>query len=189
MDAANVVLDDSTITSHIKRLRRKFLEIDQRVRCRSNRLRNGLSLGRVSIRLQLLIVALTTLILPWAGCQYARELEKALRVSQENALESTADTIALALSAQPAGYSAEPRTRGPMPRTRGICMWYALAQPPLLDGYHEDWGVMAPIRNACRARTAMAARLQAGQRTAICFIYVEVDEPHFVAGARQSQRR
>ena len=28
MDAANVVLDDSTITSHIKRLRRKFLEID-----------------------------------------------------------------------------------------------------------------------------------------------------------------
>jgi two-component system OmpR family response regulator len=28
MDAANVVLDDSTITSHIKRLRRKFLELD-----------------------------------------------------------------------------------------------------------------------------------------------------------------
>jgi len=28
MDAANVVLDDSTITSHIKRLRRKFLETD-----------------------------------------------------------------------------------------------------------------------------------------------------------------
>jgi two-component system, OmpR family, response regulator len=28
MDAANVVLDDNTITSHIKRIRRKFLEID-----------------------------------------------------------------------------------------------------------------------------------------------------------------
>jgi two-component system OmpR family response regulator len=28
MDAANVVLDDNTITSHIKRLRRKFLEVD-----------------------------------------------------------------------------------------------------------------------------------------------------------------
>jgi two-component system OmpR family response regulator len=28
MDAANVVLDDSTITSHIKRIRRKFLAID-----------------------------------------------------------------------------------------------------------------------------------------------------------------
>ncbi len=28
MDAASVVLDDNTITSHIKRLRRKFLEVD-----------------------------------------------------------------------------------------------------------------------------------------------------------------
>jgi two-component system OmpR family response regulator len=28
MDAANVVLDDSTITSHIKRVRRKFQLID-----------------------------------------------------------------------------------------------------------------------------------------------------------------
>lgn len=28
MDAANVVLDDNTVTSHVKRLRRKFLEVD-----------------------------------------------------------------------------------------------------------------------------------------------------------------
>ena len=28
MDAANVVLDDNTITSHIKRVRRKFAAVD-----------------------------------------------------------------------------------------------------------------------------------------------------------------
>ena len=28
MDAANVVLDDNTITSHIKRIRRKFVALD-----------------------------------------------------------------------------------------------------------------------------------------------------------------
>jgi two-component system OmpR family response regulator len=28
MDAANVVLDDATITSHVKRIRRKFEEVD-----------------------------------------------------------------------------------------------------------------------------------------------------------------
>jgi two-component system OmpR family response regulator len=28
MDAANVVLDDNTITSHIKRIRRKFQQCD-----------------------------------------------------------------------------------------------------------------------------------------------------------------
>jgi two-component system OmpR family response regulator len=28
MDAANVVLDDSTITSHVRRIRNKFLRVD-----------------------------------------------------------------------------------------------------------------------------------------------------------------
>jgi two-component system OmpR family response regulator len=28
MDAANVVLDDNTVTSHIKRVRRKFQQVD-----------------------------------------------------------------------------------------------------------------------------------------------------------------
>ena len=30
MDAANVVLDDNTITSHIKRIRRKFQVVDEK---------------------------------------------------------------------------------------------------------------------------------------------------------------
>jgi len=33
MDAANVVLDDQTITAHIKRIRKKFLNIDQEFNC------------------------------------------------------------------------------------------------------------------------------------------------------------
>ena len=97
----------------------------------------------MSIRLQLLIVALTTLILPWAGCQYARELENALRVSQENALESTADTIALALSAQPARVFRGAEDSRPYAEEQGDLYVYALRSPPLLDGYHEDWGVIA----------------------------------------------
>ena len=55
----------------------------------------------MSIRLQLLIVALTTLVLPWAGWHYAGELESALRGSQEQSLLASAGTIANALSAQP----------------------------------------------------------------------------------------
>jgi two-component system, OmpR family, response regulator len=33
MDAANVVLDDNTITSHVKRIRRKFQGIDAKFDC------------------------------------------------------------------------------------------------------------------------------------------------------------
>ena len=47
MDAANVVLDDNTITSHVKRIRRKFQGVDAEVRRRPDRVRHGLPLGRV----------------------------------------------------------------------------------------------------------------------------------------------
>jgi two-component system sensor histidine kinase ChvG len=134
----------------------------------------------VSIRLQLLIVALTTLILPWAGCQYARELEDALRVSQENALESTADTIALALSAQPARVFRAAEDPRPYVEEQGDLYVFALRSPPLLDGYREDWGVAAEPKRL-PSPDGYGARLQVGSTDRYLFLYVEVDEPHFVA--------
>ena len=134
----------------------------------------------MSIRLQLLIVALTTLILPWAGCQYARELEDALRVSQENALESTADTIALALSAQPARVFRGPEDPRPYVEEQGDLYVYALRSPPLLDGYREDWGIAADPKRLPSA-DGYGARLQVGSTDRYLFLYVEVDDPHFAA--------
>jgi two-component system, OmpR family, sensor histidine kinase ChvG len=134
----------------------------------------------VSIRLQLLIVALTTLILPWAGCQYARELENALRVSQESALESTADTIALALSAQPARVFHAPEDSRPYAEEQGDLYVFALRRAPLLDGYREDWGVAADPKRL-PTPDGYGARLQLGSTDRYLFLYLEVDEPHFVA--------
>ena len=132
----------------------------------------------MSIRLQLLIVALTTLILPWAGCQYARELEDALRVSQENALESTADTIALALSAQPARVFRASEDPRPYVEEQGDLYVYALRSPPLLDGYREDWGVSADPK-PLPSRQGYGARLQVGSTDRDLFLYVEVEDPRF----------
>jgi hypothetical protein len=33
----------------------------------------------MTLRLKLLLLGLATLVLPWAGCRYAREMESALR--------------------------------------------------------------------------------------------------------------
>ncbi len=134
----------------------------------------------MSIRLQLLVVALTTLILPWAGCQYARELEHALRVSQENALESTADTIALALSAQPERVFRGLEDPRPFSQDQGDLYVFALHNPPLLDGYREDWGVGADPKTL-PSPDGYAARLQVGSTDRYLFLYVEVDDPHFLA--------
>jgi len=134
----------------------------------------------VSIRLQLLIVALTTLVLPWAGCQYARELETALRSSQEQSLLASAGTMANALSAQPQRVFRDPSDSQTFSAAAGDLYVFPLVTQPLLDGYREDWGISAeptPLPTATRYR----ARLQAGSTERYLYLYLEVDDAHFDA--------
>jgi dedicated sortase system histidine kinase len=132
----------------------------------------------VSIRLQLLIVALTTLVLPWAGCQYARELETALRGSQEKSLLASAGTIANALSAQPQRVFRDPDDTEVFAANRGDLYVYPLRSQPLLDGYRDDWGVAADP-TSLPTTTGFGARVQAGATERYLYLYIEVDDPHF----------
>jgi dedicated sortase system histidine kinase len=132
----------------------------------------------VSIRLQLLIVALSTLVLPWAGCQYARELEAALRTSQEETLLASAGTIANALSAQPQRVFRDPGDVQRFSAAAGDLYVYPLITHPLLDGYREDWDIPAePTR--LPTSTGYRARLQAGSTDRYLYLYLEVDDAHF----------
>ncbi|MGO9932465.1 MAG: ATP-binding protein [Steroidobacteraceae bacterium] len=134
----------------------------------------------MSIRLQLLIVALTTLVLPWAGCQYARELESALRQSQEQSLLASAGTIANALSAQPQRVFHDLSDTQAFSASAGDLYVYPLLSQPLLDGYRDDWGISAqptPLPTAAGYR----ARLQAGSTGRYLYLYAEVDDAHFDA--------
>jgi two-component system sensor histidine kinase ChvG len=132
----------------------------------------------VSIRLQLLIVALSTLVLPWAGCQYARELEAALRTSQEQTLLASAGTIANALSAQPQRVFHDPRDVQRFAAGAGDLYVYPLITQPLLDGYREDWDIPAePTR--LPTSTGYRTRLQAGSTDRYLYLYLEVDDAHF----------
>ena len=134
----------------------------------------------MSIRLQLLIVALTTLVLPWAGCQYARELEAALRDSQEKSLLASAGTIANALSAQPQRVFQDYDEPPAFAAGRGDLYVYPLPSQPLLDGYRDDWGVAAqpaPLPST----TGYGARALAGSTERYLYLYIEVDDTHFDA--------
>ncbi len=134
----------------------------------------------MSIRVQLLLVALTTLILPWAGCQYARELETALRASQEQALLASAGTIANALSATPERAFRDSGAEVYRP-AQGDIYAHELSSQPLLDGYRDDWGVAAPLQSVVPPHPAGArpARLLAGVTDRYLYLYIEVDQPHF----------
>ena len=139
----------------------------------------------MSIRLQLLIVALTTLVLPWAGCQYARELETALRDSQEKSLLASAGTIANALSAQPQRvFHESDDTPAAAPAAfaadHGDLYVFPLRNQPLLDGYRDDWGVAADPM-PMPTTTGYGARVQAGSTDRYLYVYIEVDDTHFDA--------
>jgi dedicated sortase system histidine kinase len=134
----------------------------------------------VSIRLQLLIVALTTLILPWAGCQYARELESAMRMAQEGALEASADTIAHALAAEPLRVFRDADDAEPFAEQAGDLYVYPLHVQPLLDGYREDWDIAADP-TALPSAGGSEARLLLASTERYLFVYLEVYDPHLVA--------
>ena len=114
----------------------------------------------MSLRLKLLLLGLATLVLPWAGCNYAREMESALRAGERNSLQAVSQSIAASLQgrtdllyreappvldpqseAQPeaqlaADQAAEHALLTPGPYDLRPL---ALTAAPLLDGYSEDW--------------------------------------------------
>ena len=52
----------------------------------------------MSLRLKLLLfLGIATLVLPWAGMRYAREMESALRDGEQDALTAVAQSIASSL--------------------------------------------------------------------------------------------
>src|SRR5579864_4292813 len=51
----------------------------------------------MSLRLKLLALGLATLVLPWAGCRYARAMESALREGEANSLQAVSQTMAASL--------------------------------------------------------------------------------------------
>ncbi len=93
------------------------------------------------LRFQLLLLSLLTLLLPWAGCRYAREMETVLREGQEQALLASASTIASFLASRPDLLQADRLALAPFDPAAGDIYAYRLSTRPLLDGYSDEWGL------------------------------------------------
>src|SRR2546423_691062 len=107
----------------------------------------------MSLRLKLLLLGLATLVLPWGGCQYAREMESALREGEENSLQAVSQTIAASLQGRTdlLYREAPPPANAPdapADESSGHAFLQsgpydlkplALTAAPLLDGYSDDW--------------------------------------------------
>lgn len=85
----------------------------------------------MSLRNRLLALSLLTLLLPWSGWKLLQELEGFLRESQENALLSTARTLAGALPFESQSQLLYAPER--------YLVLRALDHVPMLDGFTDDW--------------------------------------------------
>ncbi|HMN44294.1 MAG TPA: ATP-binding protein [Povalibacter sp.] len=94
----------------------------------------------MSLRLKLLLVSLLTLILPWAGWQYAQRMESTLRRGQEDSLIRTAEVLGRVVASQPELlYRFPDELREDFDPARGDYFAPLLMTTPLLDGFADEW--------------------------------------------------
>lgn len=111
-------------------------------------------LSGLRLRTKLLLLALTTLALPWAGCQYAREMETVLRESEQQSLLAVTTTIAGSLKGRQELLFREDSLpaagRFPMDAGHaGDITPVVLSGAPLIDGRADEWDL--DNRNVVRA--------------------------------------
>jgi two-component system sensor histidine kinase ChvG len=135
----------------------------------------------MSLRLKLLLLGLATLVLPWEGIRYAREMESALRRSEQHALEAVAETIAASLQGRGdllyRDSGAAPRALGPYDLAP-----VALTAAPYIDGYPDDWpAAPGAWRSYGTGRHRM--RILTGVYRRMLYALLEVEDPHLVFDA------
>ena len=100
------------------------------------------------LRTKLLLLALTTLALPWAGCQYAREMESVLRESEQQSLLAVTTTIAGSLKGrQELLFRADSLPGAEGNNSRDITP-VVLSGAPVIDGLTDEWD--SDARNVVR---------------------------------------
>ncbi len=91
----------------------------------------------MNLRRQLLFVSLLALLLPWAGCEFIRETESALRASQQQMLAGTARAMANSM----AQYVEEYPPRLGEAKSSEQVFLQSLPSAPRIDGYFNDWAL------------------------------------------------
>src|SRR5581483_11074901 len=94
----------------------------------------------MSLRLKLLLfLGIATLVLPWAGMRYAREMESALRDGEQDALTAVAQSIASSLQGNTDLLYREPQQGASAASGPFDLMPVVLTNQPFLDGYADEW--------------------------------------------------
>ena len=129
----------------------------------------------MNLKRQLLLVSLLTLILPWAGCQFVRETESALRQVQADMLAGNARTLANLL----AQYPEELPPAAVRGNSDDRLYLHPLDKSPQIDGYFDDWPIPAAALQSMRGPQGQI-RYAAGEIDGDVYLYVAVRDRSLV---------
>jgi len=136
----------------------------------------------MSLRLKLLLLGLATLVLPWDGIRYAREMEAALRQSEQHALQAVSETIAASLQGRNGLLYRDPAAPAPARLGAYDLTPLVLTAAPYIDGYPDDW---PRDPGAWRHYGAGAHRfgILTGVHDRMLYVLLEVRDPRLVFDA------
>jgi two-component system sensor histidine kinase ChvG len=136
----------------------------------------------MSLRLKLLLLGLATLVLPWEGIRYAREMEAALRQSEQHELQAVSETIAASLQGRMDLLYRNPGE--PAPANSGLydLTPLVLTAAPYIDGYPDDW---PHDSQAWRHYGAGVHRfgILTGVHKRMLYVLLKVHDPHLIFDA------
>lgn len=119
---------------------------------------------RLSLRRQLLLLALIALVLPWAAWQALVQMENLLRQGQQQALEASGEAVARSLALRPAL----------LPPAAPSLPVHALAASPRLDGDVSDWGdIASPLESEA---ALPGVRFAVGHYNERRLVFIAVDD-------------
>jgi len=130
----------------------------------------------MTLKRQLLLVSLLTLVLPWAGYRFIHETESALRTGQQQMLAGTARAIADSLAKYPEEFPAASSSGR---RVSDQIYGHALEARPEIDGYIDDWTIDRAALQTMRGVDG-PVRFALGIFDQAVYLYVEVTDRHIV---------
>ena len=135
----------------------------------------------MTLKKQLLLVSLLTLMLPWAGIEFIRETETALRAVQQQMLADIARAHAITMAKDSEEFPVTNSTWS----TNDQLYLHVLARQPAIDGYFDDWSLGEPSLRSLRGAGGTIKFAIASFGEAV-FLYVEVTDLDVVYATAQT---
>jgi dedicated sortase system histidine kinase len=138
----------------------------------------------MTLKRQLLLVSLLALLLPWAGCEFIRETESALRTGQQQMLAGTARALASTMATRSNDYppGLDPSTGSLASEQHYI---HALAKAPTIDGYFDDWPLGLDSLRSMRGADG-PIQMAMGSYGRMFYLYVDVRDRNVVYATAQT---